>query len=64
MGANVVRDFPAGITDITGGRSGAYEQMLGQARDVAILETIDQAQRVEANAIVGLDRTARSFAMG
>jgi len=28
MGANIVRDFFASITDVIGGRSGAYEQKL------------------------------------
>lgn len=55
MGANVVRDFFASITDIVGGRSGAYESKLKEARDVAIEEMKNQASRIGANAIVGID---------
>lgn len=55
MGANVVRDFLASITDIVGGRSGTYESKLKEARDVAIEEMKQQASRIGANAIVGID---------
>jgi uncharacterized protein YbjQ (UPF0145 family) len=55
MGANVVRDFFASITDIVGGRSGAYESKLKEARDVAIDEMKNQASRLGANAIVAID---------
>jgi uncharacterized protein YbjQ (UPF0145 family) len=55
MGANVVRDFLAGITDIIGGRSGAYESKLAEGRDIAIREMVDKASRMGANAIVGID---------
>lgn len=55
MGANVVRDLFASITDIVGGRSGAYEGKLKDARDVAFEEMRAQANRYGANAIVGID---------
>jgi uncharacterized protein YbjQ (UPF0145 family) len=55
MGANVVRDFFASITDIVGGRSGAYESKLKEARDVAIEEMKNQAARLGANAVVAID---------
>jgi uncharacterized protein YbjQ (UPF0145 family) len=55
MGANIVRDFLATITDVVGGRSGAYENKLKDARDIAIGEMVDQARRMGANAIVGVD---------
>ena len=55
MGANVVRDFFAGITDIIGGRSGAYEQELGRAREVALAELEERAVALGANAVVGVD---------
>ena len=55
MGANVVRDFFAGITDIVGGRSGAYEQKLVDAREVAFRELEERAQRLGADAVVGVD---------
>ncbi|WP_010138265.1 heavy metal-binding domain-containing protein [Oceanicola sp. S124] len=55
MGANVVRDFFAGITDIIGGRSGAYESKLQDARDTAMREIEARAARLGANAVVGVD---------
>ena len=55
MGANIVRDFFAGITDIVGGRSGAYESKLQDARDTAMRELEARAARLGANAVVGID---------
>jgi len=55
MGANVVRDLFASITDIVGGRSGAYETKLVDAREIAVKEMSDKAERMGANAVVGVD---------
>ena len=55
LGANVFRDLFAGITDIIGGRSGAYEQSLAEARDTALSELEDRARDKGANAVVGVD---------
>ena len=55
MGANIVRDLFASITDIVGGRSGAYEQKLIDARKISIQEMKDQAEELGANAVVGVD---------
>ncbi|MGM0585424.1 MAG: heavy metal-binding domain-containing protein [Pseudomonadota bacterium] len=55
MGANVVRDFFAGITDVIGGRSGAYETKLRDAREVAFQDLEAQAREQGANAVVGVD---------
>lgn len=55
LGANVVRDLFAGITDIIGGRSGAYEEELGRARTVALQEMEDRARQMGATAVVGVD---------
>ena len=55
MGANVVRDIFASITDIIGGRSGAYEEKLQDAREVAMQELEQRAARLGANAVVGID---------
>jgi uncharacterized protein YbjQ (UPF0145 family) len=54
MGANIVRDFFASITDIVGGRSGAYEAKLQDARDTAISELKARALQMGATAVVGL----------
>ena len=55
LGANVFRDFFAGIRDIVGGRSGGYEKALRQAREIAIADMQEEAERLGANAIIGVD---------
>jgi uncharacterized protein YbjQ (UPF0145 family) len=55
MGANIVRDFFASVTDVIGGRSGAYESKLKDARDEAMAEIEDRAGALGANAVVGVD---------
>ena len=55
MGANVVRDIFASITDIIGGRSGAYETKLADAREIAIQELEENAKSKGGNAVVGVD---------
>lgn len=55
LGANIFKDFFAGIRDIVGGRSAAYEQELRQAKQIAIQEMMEQAMQLGANAIVGID---------
>lgn len=55
MGANVLRDILASITDIVGGRSGAYEEKIADGRNVAIQEMSSKALKMGANAIVGID---------
>lgn len=55
MGANIVRDLFASITDVIGGRSGAYEEKLQEARTLALQELGDRAARLGANAVVAID---------
>lgn len=55
MGANIVRDLFASITDIVGGRSGAYEQKLKEAREIALHEMTQYARNLGGNAVVGID---------
>ena len=55
LGANIFRDLFAGIRDIVGGRSAAYEQELRKAKDIAIQEMTEQAQALGANGVVGVD---------
>ena len=55
LGANLFRDIFANIRDIVGGRSGAYEKELAQARDIALQEMQDHAQQLGANAVLGVD---------
>ena len=55
IGANIVKDFFAGIRDIVGGRSGSYEEGLREAKDIALREMQEQAFRLGANAILAID---------
>ncbi len=55
LGANIVRDFLAGIRDVVGGRSAAYEQELRKAKDLALGEMEEQAVGLGANAVIGVD---------
>ena len=54
-GINFVKDFFAGVRNIVGGRSGSYEEELNKARTNAMRELEDRAQRLGANAVVGVD---------
>lgn len=55
LGANLFRDLFASIRDIVGGRSGAYEKVLRDARNAAIEDMVEEAQRLGATAVVGVD---------
>jgi uncharacterized protein YbjQ (UPF0145 family) len=55
MGANIFRDLFAGLRDIVGGRSAAYEKELRRARETALAELAAAAQEQGANAVVGVD---------
>lgn len=53
LGTNILRDIMAGLRDIVGGRSGAYEEKLREAREAALKEMSDEAEKLGANAVVG-----------
>lgn len=55
VGANIFKDLFAGIRDIVGGRAGAYESTLRDARREAFDELENEAKRLGANAVVGVD---------
>jgi uncharacterized protein YbjQ (UPF0145 family) len=55
VGANIFRDLFANIRDIVGGRSAAYERELERARQLALDDLKESAQRVGADAVVGID---------
>jgi uncharacterized protein YbjQ (UPF0145 family) len=55
VGANLFRDIFASITDLVGGRSGQYEQVLARARTEAIEEMTEEARRMGGNAVIGVD---------
>jgi uncharacterized protein YbjQ (UPF0145 family) len=55
IGANIVKDFFAGIRDIVGGRSSSYERVLKQAKEEALNEMCSQAIALGANAVIAID---------
>lgn len=55
IGANMFRDFFASIRDIVGGRAGSYEEVLREAKNTAMREMQEEAQRMGANAVIGID---------
>lgn len=55
IGANLFKDFFAGIRDIVGGRASSYESVLKEAKESALREMSDQAARMGANAVIGID---------
>ena len=55
LGANIFRDLFAGIRDIVGGRSAAYEKVLRDSKQTALDELASEARRLGANAVVGVD---------
>jgi uncharacterized protein YbjQ (UPF0145 family) len=64
LGANIFRDFFAGIRDIVGGRSGAYEKVLRDAKETALKEMTDEAKRLGANAVIGVDLDYETVQVG
>jgi uncharacterized protein YbjQ (UPF0145 family) len=64
LGANIFKDLFAGIRDIVGGRSAAYEKELRTAKRLALVEMMDEATELGANAVVGLDLDYETITMG
>ncbi|MEM1379209.1 MAG: YbjQ family protein [Pseudomonadota bacterium] len=62
LGVNVFRDLFAGLRDIIGGRSGGYQKALREARDHAMADMREEAQRLGADAIVAVDIDYESLA--
>lgn len=55
IGANIVKDLLAVVRDVVGGRSGAYEKALREARQEAIREMCQRAEEKGADAVIGVD---------
>ena len=64
LGANIFKDMFAGIRDIVGGRSAAYEIELRKAKQIAMDEMMEQAQELGANAVVGVDLDYETIQLG
>ena len=64
LGANLFRDLFAGLKDITGGRSAGYERSLREAREMATGEMVAEAERMGADAVIGVDVDYESIQVG
>lgn len=64
LGANIFKDFFAGIRDIVGGRSAAYEGELRKAKDIAMAEMQQQAAQMGANAVIAIDIDYETIQIG
>lgn len=64
VGANAVRDFFASVSDVIGGRSGSYEEVLGRARQQALDEMSDRAADLGGSAVVGVQLTYGAVGQG
>jgi uncharacterized protein YbjQ (UPF0145 family) len=64
LGANIFKDLFAGIRDIVGGRSGAYEGELRKARTIALEELAAAATQIGADAVIGVDLDYETVGQG
>jgi uncharacterized protein YbjQ (UPF0145 family) len=64
LGANIFKDFFAGIRDIVGGRSSAYEKELRAAKDIALAEMKADAINLGGNAIIAIDLDYETLGQG
>jgi uncharacterized protein YbjQ (UPF0145 family) len=64
LGANIFQDLFAGIRDIVGGRSAAYEGELRKAKAIAVDEMCGQAKQLGANTVVGVDLDYETISAG
>ncbi len=55
VGANIFRDLFAQFRDIVGGRAAGYERALQGAKQSALDDMVAQAERLGANAVIGID---------
>jgi uncharacterized protein YbjQ (UPF0145 family) len=54
IGANIYKDIFSGVRDVVGGRTSAYERELARARELAMSSMADAAERLGADAIIGV----------
>jgi uncharacterized protein YbjQ (UPF0145 family) len=64
LGANIFKDLFAGIRDIVGGRSGAYEEELRTAREIALGELEAAARQLGADAVLAVDLDYETVGQG
>ena len=51
---NVGRDFMAAMKTLVGGELAGYTQMLNEARQIAVKRMVDEAQKMDADAIINI----------
>ena len=54
IGANIYKDLFSGVRDVVGGRTSRYEEEIQKARDISLNSMIEKAEKLDANAIIGL----------
>jgi uncharacterized protein YbjQ (UPF0145 family) len=64
LGANIFKDFFAGIRDVVGGRSAAYENELRQAKNIALQEMVEEAENLGGNAVISVDLDYETIQVG
>ena len=64
LGANIFKDFFAGIRDIVGGRSAAYEKELREAKRIAVEEMVAEARHLGGNAVIAVDLDYETIGIG
>jgi len=64
LGANIFKDLFAGIRDIIGGRSAAYEGELKKAKSIAVQEMVEQARQLGGNAVIAVDLDYETISPG
>ncbi len=64
MGGNFIKDFLANITEVIGGRSGAYEGSLRKGKEIALREMSEEAQKLGGNAVIGVDLEYSAVELG
>jgi uncharacterized protein YbjQ (UPF0145 family) len=64
LGGYFIKDFLANITEVIGGRSGAYERSLSKGKDIALREMTEAAQKLGGNAVIGVDLEYASIELG
>ncbi len=64
LGVNIIKDIFAGIRDIIGGRSAAYEKELIKAKEIAMNELQERAKDLGANAVIGIDLDYETVGQG
>ncbi|MDY6408632.1 MAG: heavy metal-binding domain-containing protein [Prevotella sp.] len=64
IGANVIKDFKAGLRDFFGGRSSSYEKVLAEAKETSMKEMQERAKALGANAVIGIDIDYETIGQG